>query len=76
MLALANNLLHRCYKKIIHTEEMSLFIHKYVERNINVRGDCNCDVRDVSGLLGKGEDDYQFVCCHIIQEWRCIGSHT
>lgn len=33
-------------------------MHKYIEQIVNVKGDDNCDFQVVSGLLGKGEDDY------------------
>lgn len=51
--------------KIKHIKETSFFMHKYIERIVDVIGDDNCGFRVVSGLLGKGEDDYQFVYRHL-----------
>lgn len=45
-------------------------MHKYIERIINVEGEGNCGFQAISHLLFKGEDDYQFVHRHLIQEMK------
>ncbi|XP_050918866.1 uncharacterized protein LOC127136332 [Lathyrus oleraceus] len=37
---------------------MSIFMHKYIERIVNIEGDDNYGYRAVSALLGKGEDNH------------------
>ncbi|XP_058778443.1 uncharacterized protein LOC131652562 [Vicia villosa] len=54
--------------KIPFIDEMSIFMHKYIDRVVNVVGDSNCGFRNVSALLGKGEDDHKFVCIELIEE--------
>lgn len=54
--------------KIKLIKKMSLVMHKYIERIINVESDDNCGFRVVLGLLGKREEDHQFVRHHLIQE--------
>ncbi|XP_058783407.1 uncharacterized protein LOC131658090 [Vicia villosa] len=39
--------------KIPFIDEMPNFMHKYIDRIVNVAGDCNCGFWPVSGLLGK-----------------------
>lgn len=36
----------------------------------HIKGDDNCDFRVVSGLLGKGEENYQFIFLHLIHEMK------
>lgn len=45
--------------KIPFIDEMPIFIHKYIERIVNVVGDGNCGYRAISILLGK-EDSHTF----------------
>lgn len=49
---------------------MLIFMHKYIERIINVKGDGNCGFRVASTLLGKGEQDHAHVLPQLIQELR------
>ncbi|XP_050895711.1 uncharacterized protein LOC127102382 [Lathyrus oleraceus] len=56
--------------KIIFIDEMLVFMHKYIERIVNVAGDGNCGYRAVSSLLGKGEDNHTLVRHQLIQELR------
>lgn len=54
--------------KIKFIEDMLLFMQNYIERIINVESDDNFGFRTVSSLLGKEDEDHQFVCRHLIQE--------
>ncbi|XP_058752311.1 uncharacterized protein LOC131625468 [Vicia villosa] len=56
--------------KISIMKKCCFFMHKYIERVKNVGGGDNCGFRAVSGLFKKGDDDYQFVCFHLIQKIR------
>lgn len=47
--------------KIPFINEISFFMHKYIERTVNVQGDGNCRYRAVLALLGKGEDNNTLV---------------
>lgn len=49
---------------------MSLFMHKYIEQIVNLKGDSNCSYRAVSGLLGKGGDNHTFVRQQLLQELK------
>ncbi|XP_058741624.1 uncharacterized protein LOC131614010 [Vicia villosa] len=51
-------------------DEMSVFMHKYIERIVNVEGNGNCGYRAVSTLLGKGEDSHALVRHQLIQELK------
>lgn len=44
--------------KILHIEEMMIFMHKYIEWIIDVEDDDNCSFRVVLSFLGKGEEDH------------------
>lgn len=39
---------------------MSIFMNKYIERIVNVKGDGNCNFRLVFALLDKGGEDHTF----------------
>ncbi|XP_058746834.1 uncharacterized protein LOC131619791 [Vicia villosa] len=54
--------------KIPFIDEMLIFMHKYIDRIVNMARDNNCGLRDVSTLLGKGEDDHKLVCHELIEE--------
>ncbi|XP_058783816.1 uncharacterized protein LOC131658552 [Vicia villosa] len=54
--------------KIPFNDEMPIFMHKYIDRIVNVVGDGNCGFRAVSALLGKGEDDDKLVRHKLIEE--------
>ncbi|XP_058776462.1 uncharacterized protein LOC131650773 [Vicia villosa] len=54
--------------KISFIDEMPIFMHKYINRIVNVAGDGNCGFWAVSALLGKGEDDHKLVCHELIEE--------
>ncbi|XP_050918616.1 uncharacterized protein LOC127136054 [Lathyrus oleraceus] len=54
--------------KILFIDEMPLFMHKYIEWIVNVKGDDNYGYRAVSNLLGKGEDNQTLVHHQLIQE--------
>lgn len=41
--------------KIAFIEEMSVFMHKYIEQIVNVKGDSNYGFQVVYALLGKRE---------------------
>ncbi|XP_058784652.1 uncharacterized protein LOC131659484 [Vicia villosa] len=47
--------------KIPFIDEMPVFMHKYIDRIVNVVGDGNCGFRAVSALLCKGEDAHELV---------------
>ncbi|XP_058776927.1 uncharacterized protein LOC131651272 [Vicia villosa] len=54
--------------KIPFIDEMPVFMHKYIDRIVNVAGGGNCGFRAVSALLGKGEDDHKLVRHELIEE--------
>ncbi|XP_058760597.1 uncharacterized protein LOC131633935 [Vicia villosa] len=54
--------------KIPFIDEMSVFMHKYIDRIVNVVGDGNCGYLAVSALLGKGEDAHELVRHDLIEE--------
>ncbi|XP_050896430.1 uncharacterized protein LOC127103201 [Lathyrus oleraceus] len=56
--------------KIPFIDEIPVFMHKYIERIVNVVGDGNCGYRVVSTLLSKGEDNYTRILHQLIQELR------
>lgn len=43
--------------KISHIEDMTLFMHKYIERVADVKGVCNCDYLVVLALLSKRDEN-------------------
>lgn len=45
---------------ITFIDEITFFMHKYIERVVNVERDNNCGYRAISTLLGKGEDNHTF----------------
>ncbi|XP_058727222.1 uncharacterized protein LOC131598658 [Vicia villosa] len=47
---------------------MPVFIHKYINRIVNVVGDGNCGFRAVSALLDKGENAHELVRHDLIKE--------
>ncbi|XP_058783322.1 uncharacterized protein LOC131657999 [Vicia villosa] len=47
---------------------MPVFMHKYIDRIVNVVGDGNCGFQTVLALLGKGEDDHKLVRLELIEE--------
>ncbi|XP_058724865.1 uncharacterized protein LOC131596273 [Vicia villosa] len=47
---------------------MSVFMHKYIDRIVNVVGDGNCGFWVILTLLGKGEDDHKLVRHELIEE--------
>ncbi|XP_058742301.1 uncharacterized protein LOC131614765 [Vicia villosa] len=49
-------------------DEMSVFMHKYIDRIVNVAGDGNCGFWVVSALLGKGEDAHEVFHRDLIEE--------
>ncbi|XP_058764492.1 uncharacterized protein LOC131637943 [Vicia villosa] len=49
---------------------MLVFMHKYIEWIVNVKGDDNCGYRAISALLDKGEDSHALVCHQLIQELK------
>ncbi|XP_058747057.1 uncharacterized protein LOC131620051 [Vicia villosa] len=53
--------------KITFIKEMQVFMHKYIERIVNVAGDGNCGYRTVSTLLGNGENSHTLVHHQLIQ---------
>ncbi|XP_050875548.1 OVARIAN TUMOR DOMAIN-containing deubiquitinating enzyme 10-like [Lathyrus oleraceus] len=56
--------------KIPFIDEMPVFMHKYIERVVNVVGEGNCSYRAVSALLDKGEDNHTHVRHQLIQELK------
>lgn len=48
-------------QKIPFIDEMLVFMHKYIERIINVDDNSNCGYRAVLVLLSKGEDNHTLV---------------
>lgn len=59
-LVLANHLFHHTYQKIEFIKEMLVFMHQYIERIVNVKGDGNCGYQVVSALLSKEENNQTF----------------
>ncbi|XP_058776859.1 uncharacterized protein LOC131651208 [Vicia villosa] len=49
-------------------DEMSVFMHKYIDRIVNMVGDGNCGFRAVSALLGKENDDHKLVRLELLEE--------
>lgn len=47
---------------------MSFLCKNYIEWIVNIEDDDNCGFQVVSSLLGKGQNDYQFVHCHLIHK--------
>ncbi|XP_050887186.1 uncharacterized protein LOC127092367 [Lathyrus oleraceus] len=56
--------------KIPFIDEISVFMHKYIEQIVNVVRDVNCRYRAILTLLGKGEDSHTLVFHQLIQELR------
>ncbi|XP_058749515.1 uncharacterized protein LOC131622494 [Vicia villosa] len=54
--------------KIPFIDKMTVFMHKYIDRIINVVEDGNCRFRAVLALLGKGEDAHELVRHDLIKE--------
>ncbi|XP_058779128.1 uncharacterized protein LOC131653097 [Vicia villosa] len=53
---------------IVYIDEMSLFMHKYIDNIVDVGGVGNCGYRAVAGLLGKGENNHTLVRRELIAE--------
>lgn len=51
----------------IHIKDLAVFMHIYIDWTIDVKGDCKCGYRDVSTLLGEGEENDTFSCQHLIK---------
>lgn len=49
---------------------MSIFMHKYIEWIIDVKGDDNCGYRVVSTLLDNREENLTFVCQQFLKELK------
>lgn len=47
---------------------MLFFMHKYIERVVDVKGGNNGGFQVVLGLFGEGEKDRQFICHQLIQK--------
>ncbi|XP_058756514.1 uncharacterized protein LOC131629756 [Vicia villosa] len=56
--------------KIPFIKQMSVFMHKYIERIVNVTEDRNCGYRAISALIGNGEDSHTLVSHQFIQELK------
>ncbi|XP_058772002.1 uncharacterized protein LOC131645808 [Vicia villosa] len=56
--------------KIPFIKEMLIFMHKYIERIVNVAGDGKCGYRAVSGLFGNGKDSHTLARYQLIQELK------
>ncbi|XP_058766090.1 uncharacterized protein LOC131639622 [Vicia villosa] len=54
--------------KIPFIYEIPVFMHKYIDRIVNVAEDGNCGFLTVSALLGKGEDAHEVVRHDLIKE--------
>lgn len=57
-------------QKILHIEEMLVFMHKYIKQILDVKGDSNCGYHAVSTLLGKGEENHTLVLQQLHKEFK------
>lgn len=48
-------------QKIIHIKDMSIFIHKYVGRIIDVKSDSKRNYRTISALLGSRKENHSLI---------------
>ena len=49
---------------------MSVFMHKYIEWMIDVKGEGNCSYHAVLDFLGREEDNHTLVCQQIPKELK------
>lgn len=62
--------------KTKYIEEILVFMHKYIERIVNIEGEGNCGCWANSTLIGKREENHTLVCQQLIKELNHIKNHT
>lgn len=50
--------------------KMFVFMHKYIKRNVDVKGDGNCDYPAVSVVLDRGKEKYRLVFQQLLKELK------
>lgn len=53
-----------------HIKEMPILMHKYIDWNVNFKGEGNCRLHIVSALLDKGEENHKLFSQCLIKELK------
>ncbi|KAL5124832.1 hypothetical protein HKD37_02G005163 [Glycine soja] len=49
-------------------DQFQSFMHDFIDKIVDVKGDGNCGYRSVAGLLGMGQDSWSVVRNHLLKE--------
>ncbi|XP_040870133.1 uncharacterized protein [Glycine max] len=49
-------------------DQFQPFMHDFIDKIVDVKGDGNCGYRSVAGLLGMGQDSWSVVRNHLLKE--------
>ena len=49
-------------------DQFQPFMHDFIDKIVDVKGDGNCGYRSVAGLLGMGQDSWSMIRNHLLKE--------